>query len=93
MKLSSVLAVLSLVGNIASAQRPISVNFPAPAEFVPVIGAPYSGEVIQEHAQTLADGTHVAQRQTRKVFRDGQGRTRSERPLAIVPEGAAPAPC
>jgi TonB family protein len=89
MKLWSVLAVLSL----ASAQTPISRTFPVPTgEHVSVTGAPYSGEVIQEHVQTLADGTHVAQQQVRKIFRDGQGRERIELPLALVPEGAAPAP-
>ena len=48
----------------------------------PITGAPYSGEDVLERVQTLADGTHVTQKDTlRKVYRDSQGRTRSERPL------------
>lgn len=45
-------------------------------------GAPYSGEQISEHVQTLADGTHITQQQNReKMYRDSQGRTRTERQL------------
>lgn len=47
-----------------------------------VAGAPYSGEQISEHVQTLADGTHITQPQnSEKIYRDSEGRTRTERTM------------
>jgi hypothetical protein len=43
-----------------------------------VTGAPYSAEFVVESSQTLADGNHIAQRSTGRVYRDGEGRTRRE---------------
>jgi hypothetical protein len=51
-----------------------------------VIGAPYSGEEVSEHTQTLSDGTHIAQKmRSQLVYRDSQGRTRTERPVMMGP--------
>ncbi len=62
-----------------------SVTFSSSGEAfvgVPVTGLPYSAHLNLEHSQTLADGTHVTQPPlTTLVFRDSQGRTRTERPL------------
>jgi hypothetical protein len=45
-----------------------------------VTGQPYSAEQISEHKQTLADGTHISQKQEMQLmYRDSQGRTRTER--------------
>lgn len=54
-------------------------------------GAPYSGEEIQEHQQTLSDGTHVSRIERRRLmYRDSQGRTRIEtRSTARLDEEAA----
>lgn len=47
-----------------------------------VKGAPYSGEEVSEHVQTVADGTRFTQsNMQRKVFRDSEGRVRTERPM------------
>jgi hypothetical protein len=47
-----------------------------------VTGAPYSGEVVTENLQTLADGTHIRLAMIpTKVYRDSSGRMREERPL------------
>lgn len=47
-----------------------------------VAGQPYSGVQISENVQTLADGTRITQkRRERHMYRDSQGRTRSESPL------------
>src|SRR5205085_9265355 len=43
-----------------------------------VKGAPYSAEVINEFTQVLADGNRITRRTSSNVYRDGQGRTRSE---------------
>jgi TonB family protein len=44
-----------------------------------VIGAPFSADVDSETIQTLADGTHIIQSFTGRMYRDSQGRTRNER--------------
>ena len=50
-----------------------------------VTDAPYSGEVIFENTQTLADGTPVTeQRHSQIIYRDSLGRTRTERPFMIT---------
>ena len=62
-----------------------------------VTGAPYSAEETTERIQTLADGTHITQPSTTvRIYRDSEGRTRTERPLppraARQPDGTeAPA--
>ncbi len=55
---------------------------------MPVKGAPYSAEQVSDRVQTLADGTHNTQT-TRKtmLYRDGEGRTRTERTF-MPPPGA-----
>ena len=58
-----------------------------------VTGAPYAGEQVGEHVQTLADGTHITQKQElTKVYRDSLGRTRTEHPLfrGVALAGHAP---
>lgn len=50
----------------------------------PVTRAPYSADQTTEQLQTLADGTHITRgRRTVHLYRDSQGRTRTERPLAM----------
>jgi len=46
-----------------------------------VRNAPYSAEMITESTQTLADGNHIRQSTTARVFRDSEGRTRTEQSL------------
>ena len=43
-----------------------------------VKNAPYSAEVLIESSQTLADGNHINQRSTGRVYRDSEGRVRRE---------------
>ena len=43
-----------------------------------VKNAPYSAEVLVESSQTLADGNHINQRSTGRVYRDSEGRVRRE---------------
>src|ERR1035437_8643702 len=43
--------------------------------------APYAADVVTETAQTLAEGNHVRQTSTAKVFRDSEGRVRTEQSL------------
>lgn len=49
-----------------------------------VTGAPYSAEAVTETTQTLADGNRIVRKNTFTVYRDSQGRTRSDQSLATV---------
>lgn len=56
-----------------------------------VVGTPYSAEELTERTQTLADGTHITQTQSRvRQYRDSQGRTRTERQPTLI--GPRPQP-
>ena len=77
----------------AAGQFSGTASFGAP-RFAPqaIQNAPYSGEEVQEHQQTLIDGTHISQPQSRRMmYRDSQGRTRVERPMMPVIRPEAPA--
>ncbi len=41
-------------------------------------GAPYSADAVSESVQTLADGNRIVNRTTTRVYRDSEGRTRTE---------------
>jgi hypothetical protein len=56
----------------------------------PVTGAPYSADQITEHVQTLADGNRIVNTTTTKIYRDSQGRTRTEMSLPALPGGPPP---
>ena len=53
-----------------------------------VKNAPFSADVITESSHTLADGNHIRQTVTSKVYRDGEGRIRREQ--AVNLNGLAP---
>lgn len=53
-------------------------------------GAPFSADVVKETVQVLADGTRVQAEVHGKMFRDAEGRTRSETELANPQAGAEP---
>jgi TonB family protein len=42
-------------------------------------GAPFSADIVSETVQTLPDGNRIVQRSEGRIYRDSQGRTRSER--------------
>jgi hypothetical protein len=48
-----------------------------------VKNAAFSGDVVTQTTQTLADGSHVKQSTTVHVFRDSEGRTRREETLNL----------
>ncbi len=63
---------------------------PPPFAFPVVTGAPYSGEQGGENVKILTDGTRITHKMTgSKMWRDSEGRTRTERPLGIGPDLAA----
>lgn len=59
----------------------------APAEFAwserAVTGKPYSAESSTETVQTLADGNRIVRKNTSRLFRDPQGRTRREQSIEV----------
>jgi hypothetical protein len=48
-----------------------------------VKNAPYAADVVTESTRTLADGNHIRQSTTAKVYRDSEGRTRSEQSVNL----------
>jgi hypothetical protein len=54
-----------------------------------VTGAPYSAQHVSEHVQTTADGTRfTTNNQQETIYRDSQGRTRTERKMTSGPNAA-----
>lgn len=54
-----------------------------------VAGAPYSGEGFTEVVRTLADGSRITNKHSKKVWRDSKGRTREEGTLPMIGPWAA----
>jgi len=54
-----------------------------------VKGAPYSATATIETVQTLQDGTRISRKSTASLYRDGEGRTRSEHTLGAIGPFAA----
>ena len=57
----------------------------------PVTGEPYAADQVTEHIQTLADGNRIVNTTTTRIYRDSQGRTRTETTLPTL-AGGPPAP-
>ena len=83
MKKNLIVTVMLLAGFAAFAPLPaqetkkvISLNGPRLGG--PIIGSPYSAVAVTENVQTLADGNRIVQKHSEKMYRDGQGRERSE---------------
>ncbi len=49
-----------------------------------VKGAPYSADAVTETVQTLGDGNRIVRKNTAKVYRDSDGRTRYEMTLRTI---------
>jgi hypothetical protein len=61
---------------------------PAMALTLPGPAAPYSAVQESSSVQTLADGTHIAHKpMPEKIYRDSEGRTRTERTFCLGPGG------
>ncbi len=56
-----------------------------------VAGAPYSGVQTHDSTQTLANGTQIAHNDSSKVYRDSQGRVRTEVTMTPPPGSTAQA--
>jgi len=53
-------------------------------ERVLVTGQPYSADQVSEHRQTLTNGAHIDQkREVSRMYRDSEGRTRTERSVFL----------
>lgn len=55
-----------------------------------VTGQPYSADEKTESVQSLADGTHITNTTTTRVYRDGEGRTRREMSMPALPGDSKP---
>jgi len=78
------------------AQYTFTNQFSTTVSFGPsaVVGEPYSAVEETENKQTLADGTNIDQRNAnQKIYRDSQGRTRTETFIALpLPNADASTP-
>ena len=73
--LQGLLLTLGLAGTLAaSAGNMLAEDPPA------ISGAPFSGVMNMQSATNFADGNRIVRTNTVRYFRDGQGRTRTERP-------------
>lgn len=71
------------------------MGFSGQARFhgTPIVGAPYSAQRISEHVQVGADGTRfTTNNQQETIYRDSEGRVRTERPAIMGPNAPAGAP-
>jgi hypothetical protein len=86
-------AVAAISAQVTQGKITSSSSFSGSAGFGPphpvgpaVTGAPYSGEEVTENIKILTDGTRITQKMMgRKIWRDAEGRTRTERPLGMGP--------
>lgn len=87
LKLTASLSVLMMSAPLAIPQGTVTTTAgqqgqtlaaSTPPRFRGVKGAPYSGEEITETTQTLADGNEITNKRVTKVYRDSEGRIRSE---------------
>ena len=60
-----------------------------PASRTPVTGAPYSAVETREFQQSLPGGNQISRQEQVKVYRDSQGRVRTER--TVTPQGSTSA--
>ena len=65
--------------HLESHQAPDNLHMAVPVHGKITRGAPYSADTMTEAIQTLADGNRIVRRTATRVFRDSQGRTRTER--------------
>jgi TonB family protein len=99
MQASIVFALACLLGDSADAQKTAheaapatagstSQTIPKPTALRPlVVGAPYSGEEHRVRTRMLEDGTRITEKwPVRRIFRDAEGRTRTDRPLITSPD-------
>lgn len=83
------LILLALASAAFAQQQDFLIHRAAPGEQVqfftsttnPVKGAPYMAEAVTETVQRLADGTRIANTTTTRLYRDSEGRTRTDTTL------------
>jgi hypothetical protein len=81
--LQSLLVTLGLAGTLAASAGSMLAEDP-PA----VAGAPFSGVMNMQSATNFADGNRIVRTNTVRYFRDGQGRTRTERQGLNIMQGS-----
>ena len=72
--------VVIVQGGIAAGGVPVNGERLMITQFAgrPVKGAPYSAEAVTETIQSLADGNRIVNKSAVRMFRDSEGRTRTE---------------
>lgn len=88
-----ILWILAMAVTAFAQQQDILVHRLGPAQgtavftaaAAPVKGAPYAAEAVTETVQRLADGTRITNQTTMKMYRDSEGRTRTD--ATVTPLG------
>jgi hypothetical protein len=62
----------------------VGVGIAGKVSRTPIVGAPYSATMTNEHVQILSDGNRIVQSSTGTTARDSQGRTRQDAPLPVI---------
>jgi hypothetical protein len=81
MKRTLIFCCLSSFAFVLSAQGPRGGRMMAPRNVTPVTGAPYSATRTIQTNRVLANGNQISRTDTSQVYRDSQGRTRTERTI------------
>jgi hypothetical protein len=68
---------------------PFGIMSAGPASRTPVTGAPYSAVETRQFVEKLADGNQISRQEQAKVYRDKDGRVRTER--TFTPQGSTTA--
>ena len=92
-----VLASAALWAQSADVQRPKKIQVVGGPGMVyermsveSIKGAPYSATTATDSVQTLADGNRITNRQSGRVYRDSEGRTRHEQEIRQVGQWVSP---
>jgi hypothetical protein len=73
-------------GGFGPGPGPFGIMSAGPASRTPVTGAPYSAVESTQFVQTLAGGNQISRQDQTKVYRDKDGRVRTER--TFTPQGS-----
>jgi hypothetical protein len=76
-------------GGFGPGPGPFGIMSAGPASRTPVTGAPYSAVETTQFVQTLAGGNQISRQDQTKVYRDKDGRVRTER--TFTPQGSTTA--
>ncbi len=85
---AGLMLVLLAAVSAAAANSPLGPDSAAAAKSSNIKSAPFSADVITQYDRTLDNGGHIHRESPGKIFRDSQGRMRTESQSPAVPVGS-----